>query len=209
LGLIKKDPKVGYTPANPIYRDVIVRALTFGLQSSSVVERYVKDNKWLDGQTIDMTGLLKAFQVFWRENSGMLPNPYDYHEVQAHLFLQAFLQRAVNGGAEVHREYALGSRRPDLSIKYMGRSYPVEIKRTGEQSLESVLNKGLEQLSEYMHICGSKTGWLVIFDQHKTSIDRDQKLYWNIITPQTNSKNLFVAYRIKCCCTFPPKVATI
>jgi hypothetical protein len=64
----------------------------------------------------------------------------------------------------------------------MGQNYPIEIKRTGEQSLETVLNEGLKQLSGYMNICGSKTGWLVIFDQHKTPIDWDKKLYWNINT---------------------------
>jgi hypothetical protein len=182
LGLIKRDPDIGYTPANPIYRDVIIRTLTFDIQSASSLERYVKGNKWLDGQTIDMGGLLRAFQVFWREDSGNLPNPYDYYEAQAHLTLQAFLQRVVNGGAHVHREYALGRRSLDLRLVYQGHSYPIEIKRTGERSLEKVREEGLRQLADYMDICGSRTGYLVIFDQRKTSTDWNKKLYWTIDT---------------------------
>jgi hypothetical protein len=180
LGLIKKDPEAGYTLANPMYRDFIIRTLSLYLQDA--VEPYVKNNKWLDGQTINMASLLNAFQNFWRIHSGSLPDPYNYRQAQAHLVLQAFLQSAVNGGAHVHRECALGNQRLDIEVSYQGRSYPIEIKRTADSSLETVTNEGLKQLSGYMNICGSKTGYLVIFDQHKTSTDWDKKLFWHIDT---------------------------
>ena len=39
-----------------------------------------------------------------------------YHEAGSQLLLQAFLQRIVNGGGRLEREYALGRGRVDLLI---------------------------------------------------------------------------------------------
>ncbi len=55
-----------------------------------------------------MDSLLKAFQQFWRENSEIWEEKYEYKETAPHLILQAFLQRVVNGGGDILREYAGG-----------------------------------------------------------------------------------------------------
>jgi hypothetical protein len=67
LGLLKA-PNGGETlrPSNPIYRELIVRAMTRELQEGI---HPALENKWMDGTALDMNGLLKAFQVYWRENS--------------------------------------------------------------------------------------------------------------------------------------------
>jgi hypothetical protein len=41
-----------------------------------------------------------------------------YKEAGRHLILQAFLQRIVNGGGRIHREYALGRKYTDLYLEW-------------------------------------------------------------------------------------------
>ncbi|MDR2200213.1 MAG: AAA-like domain-containing protein [Deltaproteobacteria bacterium] len=64
LGLVKKDVKL--RPANKIYSSVIIRCL-----NENVQEMFPKnvEGKWMDGKKIDMTSLLKEFQIFWALNS--------------------------------------------------------------------------------------------------------------------------------------------
>ena len=41
-----------------------------------------------------------------------------YHEIAPHIVLMAFLHRVVNGGGMLEREYAIGSDRMDLCLRY-------------------------------------------------------------------------------------------
>jgi hypothetical protein len=68
LGILKKDPdkNVSYRASNPIYGELIFRAMSWGLQQSMPE---TLENQWMDGKLLDMKGLLTAFQVYWRENS--------------------------------------------------------------------------------------------------------------------------------------------
>ncbi|MDR1166782.1 MAG: AAA-like domain-containing protein [Deltaproteobacteria bacterium] len=75
LGLLKTTPGDArfLRPANPIYQEIIIRTLTEGLQEAidlMIPKKYV--NKWMDGQKLDMSALLKAFQLFWRDNCEIL-----------------------------------------------------------------------------------------------------------------------------------------
>lgn len=73
LGLLKKDSNDSYQPANPIYQEIIIRALTFNFQKG--VSANLPDNigrEWMDGKNLDMSALLLRFQAFWRENREML-----------------------------------------------------------------------------------------------------------------------------------------
>ncbi|MDR0620368.1 MAG: ATP-binding protein, partial [Deltaproteobacteria bacterium] len=60
LGLVKNGESL--RPATPIYASVIVRFI--GLDAQSKLPRDIK-GKWMDGQNLDMTGLLRSFQQFW------------------------------------------------------------------------------------------------------------------------------------------------
>ncbi len=79
----------------------------------------------------------------------------------------AFLHRVVNGNGALDREYAIGSRRMDLCLRYGG-PHPVtmgmELKvwRDGEAD---PLEEELVQLDEYLAGLGLDCGWLVIFDR--------------------------------------------
>ncbi|WP_040839298.1 hypothetical protein [Thiothrix nivea] len=54
---------------------------------------------------LDMPKLLATFQQFFRENSQSWIERFDYKETGPQLLLQAFLQRIINGGGRLNREY--------------------------------------------------------------------------------------------------------
>ncbi|MDR1519659.1 MAG: ATP-binding protein, partial [Planctomycetota bacterium] len=85
-----------------------------------------------------------------------------YLEAAPHLVLQAFLQRVTNGGAELAREFALGRGAVDVSVRYAGRNYLVELKLAGREPLD----RSLKQTAGYMDTAGMKEAWLVIFDRN-------------------------------------------
>ena len=173
LGLIKSIAgKI--QPANPIYAEVIARTLSFDAQEKLtaqkpdfIIPRYIKDG------TIDMDYLFQDFQQFWRENSGIWIERFHYKEVAPHLILQAFFQRVLNGGGDIIREMAAGTKRTDLCIVYEGRKYPIELKiRRGDKTL----SEGIEQTMQYMDTLGATEGWLAIFDQ-RHNIAWNDKIY--------------------------------
>ena len=170
LGLIATNTAGGLRPANPIYRDVMVRTLAYRTQVS-LPESLA--NRWMDEKTIDMTALLEEFQRFWRENAAVWVERYEYKEAAPHLILQAFLQRVVNGGALILREMATGRGRVDLGVLHAGRKYLVEVKLAGRGSRD----RGLEQTCGYMDTEGVKEAWLVVFDRDAEK-SWDEKLFW-------------------------------
>lgn len=159
LGLIKKD---GFEIANPIYKEIIPRALT------SLLQKMIPDKSawYLDeGGNLDMHKLLEAFTAFFREHSGAWGEKITYQESMPHLLLMAFLQRVINGSGTVAREYALGRKRVDLYVTWKKQSFVIELKiKHGEDTLK----KGLVQTSEYIDLCGANEGHLLIVDRDPT-----------------------------------------
>jgi len=171
LGLLKIEHKI-LKPANLIYGEVIIRTLSYRTQFS--LESKIQ-HSWIDPQgRIDMNGLLQGFQQFWRENSAVWADKYEYKEAAPHLILQAFLQRIINGGGSILREYAAGRERMDLCVLYENYKYPIELKI---RYTKSVVEKGLQQLAQYMDTVNEQTGWLVIFDRDDTK-SWDEKIFW-------------------------------
>jgi hypothetical protein len=151
--------------ANPVYNEVITRTLNYDLQFALTEDERLDMLNFYKGGRIDMDCLMAKFQQFWRENSGIWEEMISYREAAPHLILMAFLQRVINSGGDIIREYATGKDRIDLCMKYKDQCYPIELKI---RRSASTLQQGLEQLSRYMDTLGSKEGWLVIFDQRKT-----------------------------------------
>ncbi|MBF0301795.1 MAG: AAA-like domain-containing protein, partial [Desulfamplus sp.] len=115
LGLVRRC-KNGLCPSNPIYREVIPRQLnsiTLINMESKFSPAWFIDNKT---NMLNMDKLLRAFQEFFREHSEHWIERFQYKEAGPQLLLQAFLQRIVNGGGRVEREYGLGRMRTDLLI---------------------------------------------------------------------------------------------
>ena len=167
LGLIAREdpPRI----ANPIYAEVVPRELT-----SVVQAELIEDVAWYvdDDGGLDVDKLLAAFQAFFREHSEHWVARFDYAEAGPQLLLQAFLQRIVNGGGRIEREYGLGRGRTDLLIIWPqpGRA-PQDATRVVIEckvlhtSLERTVREGVEQTARYMDRCGARSGHLVVFDR--------------------------------------------
>ena len=166
LGLIAQDPGGAPRIANPIYAEVVPRHLNAAVQAG-----LPHDRAWYvdaDG-ALDVEGLIADFQTFFREHAEHWVQRFDqYQEAGPQLLLQAHLQRVVNGGGIIEREYALGRGRTDLLIRWpLGgrtRRFVVECKlRRGE--LERTIAEGVTQTRGYMDRSGAEAGHLIVFDR--------------------------------------------
>ena len=173
LGLIddSQPPRI----ANPIYQEVVPRELGYILQSSLAQDAawYVRD----DGR-LDMAKLLKAFATFYGEHAEhWLGRFEDYPEAAPQLILQAYLQRVVNGGGRIEREYGLGRGRTDLLVLWprepgqpsdLWERFVIECKvlrDSDRRSLDRTVEQGVEQTLGYMAKCKAEEGHLVVIDR--------------------------------------------
>ena len=122
---------------------------------------------------LNVDKLLADFQKFFRAHSERWAARFDYAEAGPQLLLQAFLQRIVNSGGRIEREYGLGRGRTDLLITWpRGAGAPphaagrfvIECKVLHE-GLERTISEGLEQTAGYMDRCAAQEGHLVVFDR--------------------------------------------
>ncbi len=171
LGLIAVDEPTRI--ANPIYREIIVRVLASKVQGSVTDEP--RSFVLPDGR-LDFERLLREFVAFWIEHGDVLVNGLVYHEVAPQLVLMAYMQRIVNGGGYIDREYGVGRGRIDLLVRWPYREEgerrwqreALELKvRTDGQP--DPLPKGLVQLDAYLAGLGLDTGVLVLFDRRPTA----------------------------------------
>ena len=177
LGLVRRDDPIAI--ANPIYREVIPRELTFPVQAT-----VTDDPAWYVGAdgALQVDKLLVAFQVFFREHSEHWVERFQYKEAGPQLLLQAFLQRIVNSGGRIEREYGLGRMRTDLLIVWPRSGNPGETQKAVieckvlRRSLDETLREGLRQTRAYMDRCAAAEGHLVIFDRAAGKA-WDQKVY--------------------------------
>jgi hypothetical protein len=171
LGLVSQSNGGGIVIANPIYREVIPYMLSFVTRASlpQIAPTWLKP----DG-SLDPDKLLEAFLAFWRQHGQPLLKSVHYHEIAPHIVLMAFLHRVVNGGGSLEREYANGTRRMDVILRYGATTLAMELKvwRDGERE---PLNEGLEQMDPYLNGLGLDTGWLVIFDQRSGLADISER----------------------------------
>ena len=194
MGLITRERGKPIRIANGIYREIIPRELTWNTQQMLLQEPQWYQNG--DG-SINMEKLLLDFQQFFRQNADSWIEKFDYKEAGPQLLLQAFLQRIVNGGGYIDREYGLGRKRTDLLIrKPLTEGYGGPIQRIvlelkiKRESLDLVIEKGLQQTSEYMDTVGSvDEGHLIIFDRSQTKT-WDERIWHE--PRQYNGRNIMV-----------------
>jgi len=157
LGLIRK-AGARWIVANPIYREVVPRALTAVRQSQieHATAWYVDNNGLLD-----VPKLMAAWQTFWRKDGHLAAEGFAYKESGPHLMLMAFLQRVINGGGRIDREYALGKGALDLLITWKTQRIVVEVKLRRDTETQA---EALEQIVRYLDHLGLDEGWLVLFD---------------------------------------------
>jgi hypothetical protein len=164
LGLVSKRGELRI--ANKIYQEVIPRALTYTTQLtiSHQPAWYVTP----DGR-LDLPKLLAAFQDFFRQHSEHWVERFDYKGAGPQLLMQAFLQRIVNSGGRIEREYGLGRMRTDLSVwwpwgEQQVQRAVIELKIL-YGSLERTIKEGLGQTWDYMDRCEAEEGHLIVFDR--------------------------------------------
>ncbi len=169
LGLVTRAPR-GLGIANPIYREVVPRALT------SVTEDYlpVDPRDYVDGDGgLLMDRLLDDLVDFWREHAESFLGRQPYAEAAGQLIFMAWMQRIVNGGGYIDREYAVGSGRIDLLVRWpladgtvQRFALELKVRRAGKADPQV---KGLKQLIRYLDRLGLTEGTLVIFDQRASA----------------------------------------
>jgi hypothetical protein len=183
LGLIRKT-KEGFIISNEIYREVIPRELTSVIQGM-FLSKFKPD--WVDSRgVIDSKILISMFRQFWRENSDIWSRDIaGYKEAAPHLTFQGFLQRVANGDGYVAREYGLSRRRVDLMLRWScgdsEQRIVIELKirtekESSEDSLEKLIESGLEQTFDYSTISDATESHLIIFDRRE-GISWDEKIY--------------------------------
>ena len=169
--------------ANPIYREVIARHLTYG-QQLAIPE---PDWQWEkpDG-SLDMDRMMHEFQIFWRRHADLWESKSKarsgYTEAFPHLLLMAFLQRVLNGGGHIERDCAAGRGRMDLGIEYNGYRYIIEIKMIRNYNgPQTVREEGLEQIRRYRdRFALGAPSYLVLFDRRSKMKRRnwDERITW-------------------------------
>ncbi|MCH4905338.1 AAA family ATPase [Cylindrospermopsis raciborskii CHAB3438] len=161
LGLCNRDARGGIQIANPIYREVIPKVLA-SITIASLTSVYPT---WLDSNgNLSPQALLDSSLDFWRQHGEPLFKSTPYPEIAPHIVLMAFLHRVVNGGGTLEREYAIGSGRMDICLRYGEITLGMELK-VWREGRSDPLAEGLKQLDKYLSGLSLDTGWLVIFDR--------------------------------------------
>jgi hypothetical protein len=170
LGLVVTTPQ-GLAIANPIYREVIPRALTSLLEQTLILPRPSPAYVAPDGR-LRFDLLLADFRAFWCENAEPYLAQAPYSEAAAQLVFMAFLQKVVNGGGFVEREYAVGSGRIDLCVRWPhaggAERWAVELK-VWRDGRPNPLPQGLKQLGGYLDRLSLDRGALIVFDARTTA----------------------------------------
>ncbi|WP_414546026.1 AAA-like domain-containing protein [Nostoc sp. CCY0012] len=184
LGLCKMHPQGGLTIANPIYREVLPRVLTVTPMASlpMIVPTWLTP----EGE-LNIDALLAAFLKFWRQHGEPLLGSTGYHEIAPHIVLMAFLHRVVNGGGTLEREYAIGSDRMDLCLRYKDVTLGIELKVWREKKRDPQ-TEGIEQLESYLGRLGLDFGWLFVFDRRKNALPMEERLSTQVVLTENQRR---------------------
>ncbi len=171
LGLVRSAPQ-GLEIANPIYREIVPRALTSIMEESLVLPRpsYVD----VEGR-LDVDQLLEDFRAFWIANAESYLERAPYSEAAALLVFMAFLHKITNGkGGFIDREYAAGRGRVDLCVRWPlpageVQRWAMELKvwrdtTPAGKGIPDPIEQGLIQLTDYLDRLGMNRGYLIVFD---------------------------------------------
>lgn len=180
LGLCKMHPYGGLTIANPIYREVLPRVLTVTPMASLPMIAPT----WLTAEgELNIDALLTAFLKFWRQHGEPLLGSTGYHEIAPHIVLMAFLHRVINGGGLLEREYAIGSDRMDLCLRYKDVILGIELKVWRDKKRDPQAD-GIEQLESYLGRLGLDFGWLFVFDRRKNALPMEERLSTEVLVTE-------------------------
>ncbi|MEV4580168.1 ATP-binding protein [Nonomuraea jabiensis] len=175
LGLVAQRPSLNI--ANPIYREVILRVLGSGVEA--VIQTDSRSFVFPDGR-LDLLKLLREFTAFWKQHGETLVRGAAYHEAACQIILMAYLHRIVNGGGFLDREYAAGTGRLDVYLRWpygerqvQREAMELKVWRPGQRD---PLAEGLAQLDRYLDRLDLDTGYLVIFDRRPEASPMEERV---------------------------------
>ncbi len=161
--------------SNPIYREIIARVLAS--RAADVIDFERKSFVTTDG-LLDVSVIVQEFASWWGENADFMLSSTYYNEAAAQLVFMAWLQRVMNGGGIIDREYGVGRGRIDVLVRWPSpnaisprawQREAFELKVWAEGKPDP-LTQGLKQLESYLERLGLSQGTLVIFDRRKDAL---------------------------------------
>jgi AAA domain/PD-(D/E)XK nuclease superfamily len=164
LGLVRRTSE-GLSIGNPIYREVVPRQLTWAQQ-----EMWAADPAWYIGPDgkLNMENVLARFIAFYKENGEMMTRRTLYPESAHHLAFMAWLQRIVNGGGYIRREYAAGLGFIDMVIEFSGDKFVFELKT--DRNYKPA--EALAQIARYIRRMNLKEGYLMVFRKKIADVEK-------------------------------------
>jgi hypothetical protein len=173
LGLIT-ETKEGIEPANPVYGEIIACALNYDVRNSSF-HRYDESEttRYLKNGRIDMDCLMRDFQQYWRDNSGVWVKKGYLYESEPVFQMTDFIGRIVKDGRYVNCSMGTSGTDPDFCMRDEYQKYPIRLK-TGYGN--KCIEEGFEETIRLMNRFNCNEGWLVVFDLRST-VKWEDKLY--------------------------------
>ncbi len=175
LGLVRRSSEGPLVIANPIYHEIIPRALADEVEI--VIAHRTSWYRTPDGR-LDMPALLEGFVEFWIDNADEMLSDQPYAEIAPHIILMGFLHRIVNAGGSIRREYALGRKRLDLYLRWpysQGVQREVLELKVWRDRKGDPLKKGRVQLAGYLKKLGLAHGTLIIFNCRSDALPFDER----------------------------------
>jgi hypothetical protein len=178
-GVIRFDSSDRSTPriSSRFYEEALPRLFTRKPAFSRQVTT-LNSSAFIQNDQLLVGDLLKSFQKHCRHRlDSFVDENQSYKEAAIHFILFTFLQRVVNGGGQLSREYHLGRNRVDIFVEFHGSSYVIELKTVKDCSDNHKIKeekKAVEQVKGYLKQAGlpHQCGFVVIWDQRKLSWDQ-------------------------------------
>ena len=128
--------------------------------------------EYLVDDELHIPSVLRKFDRFLHEHASSKDS--DFLERECCLLFLSYLSPIVNGHGYVFKEAVVGDeRRVDLVVTFNNKRSIVELKIwRGEKYHE----KGLQQLCDYLDVCGENEGFSLIFDFRADKTTREAEL---------------------------------
>ncbi len=168
LGILAEHDGGVLGAANPIYARSLMKELAEPIRAN--LAALTPTWRRPDG-SIDLDRLRASFLDFWAVHGRALDPLVARREVVPHIVMTAWLDRVVNGGGRVDREFDVGRGKLDVLVRHRDLKLPIEIKVHVDKRADPV-PKGLKQLDRYCESLRVEQGWLVVFDQRQNATGR-------------------------------------
>jgi hypothetical protein len=156
---------------NRVYRELLANYMSFKVLLTLDTHGATYQGRYLlEGNKLDVEKLVRAFQLFMREEYSK--KDANFVEREGRLIFLAFLKPILNGGGYALKEPQVSEeKRLDVVVTFFQHKYVIELKLWyGEIAHE----KGLIQLADYLDRQHLDTGFLLIFDRTRQHPNRGE-----------------------------------